>query len=88
MAVLGRPCIPCKAVRFTFTWLGDFNRDQKLDLAVAYSNYGSNESAFVRILLGNGDGTFRKGARALAAPIRSRSHRQISMAMERRIFRS
>jgi FG-GAP-like repeat len=47
---------------------GDFNRDEKLDLAVAYSNYGSNESSFVRILLGNGNGTFRKGARALGGP--------------------
>jgi hypothetical protein len=43
--------------------LGDFNHDNKLDLAVAYRNWDSG-SGFVRILLGNGDGTFRRGVLA------------------------
>jgi FG-GAP-like repeat len=38
--------------------VGDFNRDGKLDLAVASSVFGSGTV----ILLGNGDGTFRAGA--------------------------
>ena len=48
--------------------LGDFNRDARLDLALSYANAGSNNSSFVRILLGNGDGTFSKGARVPAGP--------------------
>jgi hypothetical protein len=46
--------------------LGDFNRDNELDLAVAYQNWDSNSSSFVRVLLGNGDGTFHKGVRVRA----------------------
>jgi hypothetical protein len=46
--------------------VGDFNRDKKLDLAVAYSNFSTNKSSYVQVLLGNGDGTFRKGVRAAA----------------------
>lgn len=42
--------------------LGDFDGDNKLDLALAYVNIGA-APASVRILLGNGDGTFRNGAR-------------------------
>jgi len=47
---------------------GDFNRDKNLDLAVAFSNYSSNKSSYVQVLLGNGDGTFRKGVRAAVGP--------------------
>jgi VCBS repeat protein len=47
---------------------GDFNRDKNLDLAVVFSNYSTNKSSYVRVLLGNGDGTFRKGMRAAAGP--------------------
>jgi hypothetical protein len=43
--------------------LGDFKGDNKLDLALAYTNSEETGSASVRILLGNGDGTFRWGAR-------------------------
>jgi FG-GAP-like repeat/FG-GAP repeat len=45
---------------------GDFNQDKKLDLAVATSNYNPNKNGFVRILLGNGDGTFHEGAHTRA----------------------
>lgn len=37
--------------------VGDFNKDGKLDVAIA-NYYGSNEGGRVSILLGNGDGTF------------------------------
>jgi hypothetical protein len=47
---------------------GDFNGDKKLDLAVAFGNFSTNQSSYVQVLLGNGDGTFRKGVRALAGP--------------------
>jgi len=47
---------------------GDFNGDKNLDLAVAFSNYSTNKSICVQVLLGNGDGTFRKGVRAAAGP--------------------
>ena len=46
--------------------VGDFNHDKKLDLAVAFSNYSPNKNSDVQVLLGNGDGTFRKGVRATA----------------------
>ena len=40
--------------------VADFNGDGKLDLAVADNgNYSAGDSGGVRILLGNGDGTFR-----------------------------
>jgi hypothetical protein len=42
--------------------LGNFNEDNNLDLALAYVNVGTAPSS-VRILLGNGDGTFRWGSR-------------------------
>jgi len=42
--------------------LGNFNEDNNLDLALAYVNVGAAPSS-VRILLGNGDGTFRWGSR-------------------------
>jgi hypothetical protein len=42
--------------------LGDLNGDKKLDLALAYVNVGA-APASIRILLGNGDGTFRWGTR-------------------------
>ena len=45
---------------------GDFNGDKNLDLAVALSNYSTNKSSYVQVLLGNGNGTFRKGVRAPA----------------------
>lgn len=48
--------------------LGDFNGDNALDLAVAFSNEDTNHTSFVRILLGNGDGTFCKGVRTPAGP--------------------
>jgi len=43
---------------------GDFNGDGKLDLAIGAGSFDSfiGPSNFVGILLGNGDGTFRKGA--------------------------
>jgi hypothetical protein len=42
---------------------GDFNRDGKLDLAVASTLLsGQTQTGLVTILLGNGNGTFRKGA--------------------------
>jgi VCBS repeat protein len=43
----------------------DFNGNHKLDLAVAYQN-SKGGSSFIRILMGNGDGTFRRGALARA----------------------
>jgi len=46
--------------------LGDLNGDKKLDLALAYADYDSNKSSFVRILLGRGDGTFSEGVSAPA----------------------
>jgi hypothetical protein len=48
--------------------VGDFNADKNLDLAVAFSDYTNHKSSYVQMLLGNGDGTFRKGARAAAGP--------------------
>ena len=45
--------------------VGDFNRDKNLDLAVVFSGT-TNKGSYVRVLLGNGDGTFLKGARAPA----------------------
>ena len=45
---------------------GDFRGDKKLDLALAYADEDTNSSSIVQILLGNGDGTFSEGARALA----------------------
>jgi hypothetical protein len=40
--------------------LGDFNGDGQLDLAVVYEQFvGSDLASFVKVLLGNGDGTFR-----------------------------
>jgi len=48
--------------------LGDFDDDQTSDLALAYADATSNKSSFVQILLGNGDGTFRRGVRASAGP--------------------
>jgi hypothetical protein len=47
---------------------GDFNGDKKLDLAVAFANFSTNASSYVRVLLGNGDGTFREGVRTAAGP--------------------
>jgi FG-GAP-like repeat len=44
--------------------LGDFNHDNKFDLALAYANYERGGAASVLILLGNGDGTLHKGVRA------------------------
>lgn len=43
---------------------GDFNGDGKLDLALGAGNFSSVAGAthYVGILLGNGDGTFRKGS--------------------------
>jgi len=46
--------------------LGRFSGDNKLDLALAYADGDSNSASFVRILLGNGDGTFSEGTRAAA----------------------
>jgi hypothetical protein len=48
--------------------MGDFNGDGKLDIAVAMSNYSTNESSYVLVLLGNGNGTFNKGTKAKAGP--------------------
>ena len=45
---------------------GDFNRDKRLDLAIATSNSDPNKNSSIRILLGNGDGTFGEGVRARA----------------------
>jgi hypothetical protein len=42
--------------------MGDFDGDHELDLALAYVNIGASPAS-IRILLGNGDGTFRKGTR-------------------------
>ena len=48
--------------------VGDFNGDHNLDVAVSMSDWTSNDSSFVLILLGNGDGTFRKGQLTQAGP--------------------
>jgi len=48
---------------WTAITLGDFNGDHNLDLAFTDAEYNSNQSYSVRILLGNGDGTFREGCR-------------------------
>jgi hypothetical protein len=40
----------------------DFNKDGKIDLAVANSAYTSSSTGTVTILLGNGDGTFTQAA--------------------------
>lgn len=39
---------------------GDFDGDKNLDIAVGISNY-SDQTSYVLILLGNGDGSFHKG---------------------------
>lgn len=46
----------------------DFNGDKKLDLALAYLDNYSNKRSFIRVLLGNGDGTFREGAHTPSVP--------------------
>ena len=48
--------------------VGDFNGDHKLDVAVAISDWTSNATSYVIILLGHGDGTFRRGQIAPAGP--------------------
>ena len=48
--------------------VGDFNGDGRMDLAVTSSGFSTdNWAGAVTILLGNGDGTFTKGAVILAA---------------------
>jgi len=46
--------------------LADFDGDETLDIALAYANSDATGTSFVQILLGNGDGTFRRGVRAQA----------------------
>jgi hypothetical protein len=48
--------------------VGDFDGDGRLDVAVAVSDGSSNQTSYVGILLGNGDGSFRMGQLAPAGP--------------------
>lgn len=48
--------------------VGDFNGDHNLDVALAVSDWTSNATSYVLILLGNGNGTFRRGQLAPAGP--------------------
>jgi FG-GAP-like repeat/FG-GAP repeat len=48
--------------------VGDFNADQRLDVALVFSNGLPVDHGYAQILLGNGDGTFHPGARTLTVP--------------------
>jgi len=42
--------------------VGDFNNDNRLDVAVSFRDSILHDMGYARILLGNGDGTFQQGA--------------------------
>ncbi len=55
----------------TSVLIADFDKDGKLDLAVAHQGNFTNETGHIAVLLGNGDGTFRTAVKYTAGVLPS-----------------